>query len=57
MAFQLSNKFLFIGVQILLFITGFPTGVENMGGGGGSSKFDGGGGKLKSIYGGSMGRA
>ena len=53
MAFQLPNKFLFIGVQILLFITGFPTGVENMGGG--SSKFD--GGKLKSIYGGSMGRA
>ena len=32
MDFQLPNKFLFIGVQILLFITGFPTGVENMGG-------------------------
>ena len=32
---------------------GFPTGVENIRGGG-SSKFDGGGG-LKSIHGGSMG--
>ena len=34
----------------------FPTGVENMGEGGGSSKFDeGGGGGLESIHGGSMG--
>ena len=44
MAFQLSNKFLFIGVQILLFITGFPTGVENMGGGGALQNLMGGGG-------------
>ena len=42
-----------VGLTIAGGRAGFPTGVENIRGGG-SSKFDGGGG-LKSIHGGSMG--
>ena len=36
-------------------VSGFPTGVENMGGGGAPQNLMGGGG-LKSIHGGSMGK-
>ena len=43
-----------VGLTIAGGRAGFPTGVENIGGGGGSEKFDGGGG-LKTIHGGSMG--
>ena len=44
------------GIKCFIYspVSGFATGVEKMGEGGGSSKFDDGGGGLKSIHGGSL---